>query len=84
MSFEEIRGARTTWYDMARPTPTDVDALRRVHPFIHPLNLEDVLSVIERPKIDDDPDYLFVVMQFPQWDAKNRLSRPAEVNFIVG
>ena len=69
---------------MARPTPTDVDALRRVHPFIHPLNLEDVLSVIERPKIDDDPDYLFVVMQFPQWDAKNRLSRPAEVNFIVG
>jgi magnesium transporter len=52
--------------------------------YIHPLNLEDLLSPMERPKIDDDDNYIFLVMQFPVWDAAKRLSRPREVDMIVG
>lgn len=66
------------------PTPTDVEELRARYPYIHPLNLEDVQSPMERPKIDEDPDYLFVVMHFPVWDAQQALSRPREVDFFVG
>jgi magnesium transporter len=49
------------------------------YPHFHPLDLEDLQSRIERPKIDEYDDYLFVVMQFPLWDAVQRVSRAAEV-----
>lgn len=84
MTFQQLTGDRTTWINIERPTSDDVEALRRIYPYIHPLNLEDVLSPIERPKIDDDPDYLFVVMLFPLWDPVSRLTRPSEVDFFVG
>src|SRR4029450_1217585 len=31
----------------------------------HPLDVEDVLSKRQRPKIDEDPEYLFGVLPFP-------------------
>ncbi len=84
MTFQQLTGDRTTWINIERPDATDVEALRRIYPYIHPLNLEDVLSPIERPKIDDDPDYLFVVLLLPLWDAVSRLTRASEVDFFVG
>lgn len=84
MTFQKISGERTTWIDIGDPTIHDVGTLKRYYPDLHPLNLEDILSPIERPKIDEHDDYLFVVMHFPLFDATNRLSRPSEVNFFVG
>lgn len=75
---------RVTWVNIVHPTPADVDELRELYPYIHPLNLEDVQSHMERPKIDEDQDYLFIVMHFPQWDAQKALSRPREVDLFVG
>ena len=73
-----------TWIDIVHPTPDDVEKLQATYPYFHPLNLEDIRSPIERPKIDSDDDYLFVVMHFPLWDARNEISRASEVNFFVG
>lgn len=84
MATQTLTHGRITWVNIVHPTPTDVEALRDMYPYIHPLNLEDVQSLMERPKIDEDEDYLFVVMHFPQWDAKTALSRPREVDFFVG
>jgi magnesium transporter len=70
--------------NIVQPTPYDVEYLRKAHPEIHPLHLEDVLSPMERPKIDDQDDYVFLVMHFPYWDPVLRLSRPREVDIIVG
>lgn len=72
------------WYDIIHPTPEDVDKLQQAFPYFHPLNLEDVRSPIERPKIDEDDDYLFVVMHFPLWDSRHSISRASEVNFFIG
>src|SRR5690606_26649307 len=84
MTTYQITHGRVTWLNIVQPTPADVEALRQAYPLIHPLNLEDTLSSLERPKIDEDDSYLFVVMHFPMWDAKLRLSRAAEVDLIVG
>jgi magnesium transporter len=84
MSIFRLTSNRTTWVNIVRPTVQDVEALRRLYPYFHPLNLEDVLSRIERPKTDDGNDYLFVVMHFPVWDEGLRLTRSAEVDFFVG
>jgi len=84
MAIQKLTHGRVTWVNIVHPTPADVDELRELYPYIHPLNLEDVQSQMERPKIDEDEDYLFIVMHFPQWDAKAALSRAREVDFFVG
>ena len=84
MTTRAISRASATWIDIIHPDAADVDALRRRFPKVHPLNLEDVLSHIERPKLDQDADYLFLVMHFPLWDARDELSRPCEVDFFLG
>ncbi len=84
MAIQKMQHGRITWLNIVHPTPADVDELRELYPYIHPLNLEDVQSHMERPKIDEDEDYLFVVMHFPLWDARQSLSRPKEVDFFIG
>ena len=36
----------------------------------HPLDLEDVLSKRQRPKVDEYDDYLFIVLHFPRYDKE--------------
>jgi magnesium transporter len=84
MSTHRITHGRTTWIDIVHPNVGDVDSLGKEFPYIHPLNLEDLLSRIERPKIDYDDDYIFVVLHFPLWDAQERLTRAREVDIILG
>lgn len=84
MAIQTITHGRVTWMNITHPTPEDVEQLRAFSPYIHPLNLEDLRSPMERPKIDEDEDYIFVVMHFPLWDARTKLSRPREVDLIVG
>jgi magnesium transporter len=84
MAIHQLSTSRTTWVNIIKPTPEDIDFLRLAYPYVHPLNLEDLTSRLERPKIDDDEHYLFVVMHLPLWDPVKRLSRPSEVDLIVG
>ncbi|MBN1201036.1 MAG: magnesium/cobalt transporter CorA [Anaerolineae bacterium] len=84
MATQTIQYGRVTWTNIERVTPEDIHALREAYPHFHPLDLEDLQSRIERPKIDEYEDYLFVVMQFPLWDPVQRVSRAAEVDMFVG
>lgn len=84
MAIYKMKHERLTWTNIVHPTPDDVAMLRNEHPYIHPLNLEDILSPIERPKLDEDENYLFVVLHFPYWDPVQRLSRPREVDLMIG
>ncbi len=84
MSMETIQHGRVFWTNIERATAQDINELRERYPYFHPLDLEDLQSRIERPKIDDYDDYLFVVMQFPIWDPIQRISRATEVDMFVG
>jgi len=82
MGIETINYSKITWTDIERPTLEDIEVLKRNFSF-HPLNLEDCLRV-ERPKIDEYDDHLFLVMHFPVFDEGQRISRPSEVDFFIG
>ncbi|PJF43810.1 MAG: hypothetical protein CUN55_07160 [Phototrophicales bacterium] len=84
MAIELIQYKRVTWTNIVNTTWEDVEYLRQEYPHFHPLDLEDLMSTIERPKLDEYDDYLFVVMQFPIWDPVRRISRPSEVDIFVG
>jgi magnesium transporter len=83
MTTYELRCNRFTWTNIVSPTAVDIRKLSETYSYIHPLHLEDLLSPRERPKIDEDEHYLFVVLHFPVWDSKVRLSRASEVEFIL-
>lgn len=84
MATQTIKHGRVTWTNIERITPQDLEDLKATYPHFHPLDLEDLQSRIERPKIDEYDDYLFVVMHFPLWDPVQRVSRAAEVDVFVG
>jgi magnesium transporter len=84
MGVEQLTYGRVTWVDIEKPTPEDMGNLRQRFPLFHPLDLEDCLSRIERPKIDEYDDYLFIIMQFPVFDTSRRVSRPSEVDMFIG
>ena len=84
MATNKLTFGRTTWIDIVQPSAADIKVLANAYAYIHPLNLEDLLSPIERPKLDVSDDYLLVVLHFPVWDAQRRLTRPREVDIILG
>jgi magnesium transporter len=82
---QTIEHGNLQWLDLVHPTPEQISMLRERHDF-HPLHLEDVLSHLQRPKIDDSPEegYVFLVLHFPVFDKTDRLSVPSEVDIFAG
>jgi magnesium transporter len=72
-----------TWIDIVHPGQAEVDWLARTYHF-HPLHLDDTLSKIQRPKIDDEDDYTFIVMHFPVYSRLVRVTTPSEVDIFIG
>jgi len=50
----------------------------------HPLDLEDVLSKRQRPKVDEYPEYLFVVLHIPVYDKTVQRLNAAELDLFLG
>jgi magnesium transporter len=50
----------------------------------HALDVEDVLSKRQRPKIDEYPDYLFSVLHFPRYDKAIGRLNAAELDVFLG
>ena len=50
----------------------------------HALDVEDVLSKRQRPKIDDYPGYLFGVLHFPVYDKTVQRLNAAELDLFLG
>ena len=52
----------------------------------HPLDVEDVLSKRQRPKVDDyaDEGYLFAVLHFPAYDRRIQRLNAVELDAFVG
>ena len=50
----------------------------------HALDVEDVLSKRQRPKIDEYPEYLFVVLHFPVYDKVVQRLNAGELDVFLG
>jgi len=74
---------KLTWVYIEKPNKQDVEYLARNFNF-HVLNLDDVLSRVQRPKIDEYPDHLFIVLHFPVYNKENRVTTPSEVDIFIG
>ena len=50
----------------------------------HALDVEDVLSKRQRPKVDEYPEYLFGVLHFPVYDKTIQRLNAAELDLFLG
>ncbi|HMS72703.1 MAG TPA: magnesium transporter CorA family protein [Baekduia sp.] len=71
------------WISIGEPRQTERAWLEENFDF-HPLDYEDVYSRNQRPKVDEYPDYLFVVMHFPAFDKRAGRLNAAELDMFVG
>ncbi len=82
-SFDQIEAEGLRWVNIAAPTGLERDWLGNNFDF-HALDLEDVLSRNQRPKIDEYEDYLFIVLHFPVFDHAARRLTVGELDIFVG
>jgi magnesium transporter len=82
-NVEQIESSGLRWVNLERPGALERAWLEEHFDF-HALDLEDVLSRNQRPKIDVYDDYLFIVLHFPIFDrAAGRLGT-GELDLFVG
>ena len=82
LNVRSITERKLTWFYIEKPTSNEVAFLaQRFH--FHPLDLDDVLSRIQRPKIDEYENYLFMVLHFPVFDKENRITKPSELDIFI-
>jgi len=79
----ELESSGLTWIHLEAPDQGHASALAERFGW-HPLDVEDVLSKRQRPKIDDYPDYLFVVLHFPFYDKTVQRLNAAELDIFLG
>ena len=83
MAIREIQFQGMRWLDIPFATAADLEYLEANFPF-HPLDFDDLTSRGQRPKLDEYDDYLFLVLQFPVYDKRLRVTTPSEVDLFVG
>src|SRR4051795_650514 len=82
-NVETITAEGLRWVNIESPSPLECAWLEEQFGF-HALDLEDVLSRNQRPKIDEYPDYLFIVLHFPVFDRAVGRLNAGELDIFVG
>ncbi len=83
LNVESLNWGELTWVNIERPTEKETEYLAQNYSF-HPLDLDDCLSRIQRPKIDEYPDYLFLVLHFPVFNREARVTTASQVSVFIG
>jgi magnesium transporter len=83
LNIETIKWGKITWINIEKPTGSDMEYLAKTYLF-NLFDLEDCLSRIERPKIDEYENYLFLVLHFPVFKKEARVTTSSQVSIFIG
>jgi len=67
---------------ITNPSEEEVSYLRSHYSF-HPVHLEDITSAVQRPKIDEEEHYIFMVIHIPEIFVKSGKIISKEVDFFL-
>jgi magnesium transporter len=83
LNVETVKWGKITWINIEKPTSSDMEYLAKNYLF-NLFDLEDCLSRIERPKIDEYENYLFLVLHFPVFKKEARVTTSSQVSIFIG
>ncbi len=81
---DELTTQSVTWVNAVSPDLETAKVLAERFGW-HPLDIEDIVSKRQRPKIDDyeDDGYLFVVLHFPVYDKAVQRLNAGEIDIFI-
>jgi len=80
--IRQIKTKELTWVDIVDPKKEDLDFLEKEFSF-HAIDIKELTHRSSRPKIEEYPGYLFLIVHSPVFDAKSRSTAPAEVDIFI-
>ena len=83
MAIKTLSEQSLTWIFIDRVNKESLNHLKTKYAF-HPLDIEDIQSESQTPKIDTYKNYLFMVLQFPYWQAASKKVSAFEVDIFIG
>lgn len=83
MKIQTIKTKTLLWINIEKPTIKKLRELQKEFS-LHPLDIDDVLTYTQRPKIETYPNYLFVIIRFPIYVRKERKFIIGEIDLFVG
>lgn len=83
LEIQSVTWKGLTWLNIERPTMAEMEYLRSRFNF-HPFALDDCLSRVQLPKVDEFDDHIFLVLHFPLFNKQMRLTVPAQVAIFAG
>ncbi len=83
LNMNSLTWGELSWIDIVPPTEKVTAYLAQNYPF-HPLDLDDTLSRIQRPKIDEYKDYLYLVFHFPEYRKEERVLTSSQLSVFIG
>ncbi len=81
--IERLEHEGLEWIHIPEPTALERAWLTERYDF-HTLDIEDVMSRNQRPKLDEYDEYLFIVLHFPMFDESVRRLNAGELDLFVG
>jgi len=78
-----VKWQNLTWVDIKQPNQETMQWVAQHYSF-HPLNIDDCLSKVHSPKIDDYENYIFIILHFPVFDKSQRITIPSQVSIFLG
>jgi len=81
--LESLAWGDLNWVNIESPTEQETEYLAQNYPF-HPLDLDDCLSRIQRPKMDEYKDYLFLVFHFPVFNKEAGVTTRSQISVFIG
>jgi magnesium transporter len=83
MNIKMITWGELTWVDIVQPTSETTKYLAEHYNF-HPMDLEDSLSLRQLSKIEEYPQYLFVIFHLPVYSKVTKVSTRKQWSAFVG
>jgi len=83
LNLESLTWGDLTWVNIEGATEREIEYLAQNYSF-HPLDLDDCLSRIQRPKIDEYKDYLFLVFHFPVFNKEAGVTASSQLSVFIG
>ncbi|MDT8340647.1 MAG: magnesium/cobalt transporter CorA [Longimicrobiales bacterium] len=88
VSLEDCRtlldGPRNTWINVDGLSDVDLVQALADHVGLHRLAQEDIVHPAQRPKLEDYPDHIYLVLRMLGWDAEGGTLRDEQLSLILG
>ncbi len=82
-NIKEIKTKDFRWLDIVNASQSDLRYLKDEFKF-EAQDLNNCLPSLQRPKIHDRENHVFIVLQFPIYDLETGIVEAAEIDFFIG